>query len=132
MKANLLLVHNIRALLHARRMKAGDLAFYCGHKGAWMSKILNGQRGLSIDDLDRIADFFGVTAGDLFRPGISPVLERRRQSRRKGVVERRQGERRGLQRTTLLRAMEGEDQAWSPPAGMPPKTTPEKGSDGRA
>lgn len=95
MRASYLLIHNLKALIHSRGVTAHDLAFFCGHKGAWASKILSGQRGIAVDDLDKVADFFGVTVDQLFRPGIASVLERRRSlDRRQGPEDRRQSDRR--------------------------------------
>lgn len=94
LRAGYLLTHNIKALIRARGVTAADLAFFCRHKPAWASKVLANQRGISLDDIDCIADFFGVTVDQLFRPGIAAVLERRQQDRRVGPRDRRQSERR--------------------------------------
>lgn len=94
LKASYLLVQNIKALLRSRGVSAADMAFFCRHKPAWASKILAGQRGIALHDFDTIADFFGITVDQLFRPGIAPVLERRRLERRHGPADRRKGDRR--------------------------------------
>lgn len=94
MKAHYILIHNIRALLQARGASAKDLAEFAGHKPAWLSKILAGERGIQFDDLDRIADFFGLTVAQLLQYGVTPLLERRKKERRTGPGDRRQGERR--------------------------------------
>lgn len=99
MRASYLLVQNIKALLRSRGVTAADMAFFCRHKGAWASKILKGERGIALADLDCIADFFGITVDQLFRPGIAPILERRRAERRHGVADRRKGDRRGKTNT---------------------------------
>lgn len=91
MKAQLLLALNIRTLLKARGAKDADLAFYCGHGRAWISKVLAGQREVAYGDLDKVADFFGLTLADLFSYGISPKLERRKATRRAGS-DRRTGQ----------------------------------------
>lgn len=88
-KANYLLVQNIRALLARRGESDRALAMWCGHRPAWLSKILTTERGIKLKDLDKIADFFGLTVAQLFQEGISPLTERRRGERR------RLGERRG-------------------------------------
>jgi len=92
-KAEYLLLENIRALLAARGVDAKALAFAVGHSQAWISKILNGDRKMSIANMDKIAAYFGLTAAQLLSPGISALTERRRGDRRKGD-ERRQADRR--------------------------------------
>lgn len=94
MKAHYILVQNIRALLSARGSSAKDLAEFAGHRPAWLSKILAGERGVQFGDIDKIADFFGLTQAQLFQYGISDLLERRKADRRVGEPERRKGERR--------------------------------------
>jgi transcriptional regulator with XRE-family HTH domain len=94
LKANYLLVENIRALLAARGEDDKALAMWCGHKPAWLSKIMSGERGIKLPDLDRVADFFGLTVAQLFQHGISPLTERRRAERRSGK-DRRVRDRRG-------------------------------------
>jgi transcriptional regulator with XRE-family HTH domain len=95
MKSRVILTENIRTLLHARRMTDLALAEACGHRAAWLSKILSGERGIKLEDLDRIADVFDVVPADLFRHGITPMVNRRRRlDRRVGPAERRQGQRR--------------------------------------
>lgn len=89
-KAQLLLAENIRTLLYRRRLEAGALAIWCGHKPPWISKIISGRRGVQIPDLGRIADFFGLTIAELFSPALSHVAERRKDQRRSGA-ERRSG-----------------------------------------
>lgn len=61
---------------------------YCGHKPAWISKILDGERGMKLSDLDKVADFFGLTVSQLLQQGISPLTERRRHQRRGGSDRR--------------------------------------------
>lgn len=95
LKANVLLIQNIRALLAGRGVDDRALALYCGHKPAWLSKILSGERGIQLSDLDKVADFFGLTVSQLLCHGISPLTERRRVNRRSGddrrVMDRRRG-----------------------------------------
>lgn len=90
LKANFLLVQNIQSLLAARGETAKSLAQWAGHKPAWLSKILSGDRGIKLSDLDKIADFFGLTVAHLFQHGISTLTERRRTARRTGK-DRRSG-----------------------------------------
>jgi len=99
-KAKYLLVQNIRTLLAARGVDDKALATWCGHQPAWLSKILAGDRGIKLSDLDCIADFFGLTVMQLFSPGISALTERRRFARRK-TDRRAVGDRRGQQRPLI-------------------------------
>ncbi len=90
MKASRVLSENVSALLKARGMSQHDLAQWCGKTDAWLSAILAGRRGMGVEDLDKMADFFGYRAYQLFVPGISRTSERRRSDRR-SRVERRIG-----------------------------------------
>lgn len=94
MRADLLLAENIRALLARRRHTERELARWCGHSGPWLNKILMGERGIRLKDLDKVADFFGLRVDQLFAPGISPLTERRGLDRRSGNDRRQRGERR--------------------------------------
>jgi transcriptional regulator with XRE-family HTH domain len=95
MKSTRLLRANLRALLRARGQTPHDLAFFCRRSDAWISKILNEDehdsqaRDLPLKYLDRIADFFGVAAYQLFQPGISAITERRKANDRRTGIERR-------------------------------------------
>jgi hypothetical protein len=100
LKAKYLLIQNIRALMAARRVEGSTLSLWCGHKPPWLSKILQGERGMSFEDLDCVADFFGLLPSQLLSPGISSLTERRRFERRRG--ERRGGrDRRGVPRPPI-------------------------------
>lgn len=90
LRADLLLVRNIQALLNGRGIDATALAVWCGHKAPWISKILSGDRGVQMKELGKIADFFGLTVSQLFQYGIDPLTERRRAERRSGN-DRRDG-----------------------------------------
>lgn len=94
LKAQLILAHNITALLRARHASKRGLAFFCGHEPPWLSKVLTGERGVQSEDLDKIADFFGLTVADLFTYGISPKLERRKAERRSPLDRRANQDRR--------------------------------------
>jgi transcriptional regulator with XRE-family HTH domain len=87
-KVTYLLVQNIRALLTARGVDDKALAMFCGHKPAWLSKIMSGERGINLNDLDKVADCFGLTVAQLLSPGVSPLTERRRRARRSGIDRR--------------------------------------------
>lgn len=91
LRTDVLLVENIRALLSARGVDASALAVWCGHRAAWISKIMSFERGCRVKDLGRIADFFGLSVADLLTHGISPLTERRRVHRRSGQ-DRRAGQ----------------------------------------
>lgn len=96
MRTDLLLVANIRSLLHARGQDQRALASWVGHHETWLSKVMREDRGVRLKDLDRIADFFGISVHQLLAPGVSTVSERRRGPRRSGrerrnPVDRRQG-----------------------------------------
>jgi hypothetical protein len=96
-----LLAQNVRALLHARRLDNKALAVWCGHTSAWISKVLKNERGVQLQDLSRMADFFGLTVAQLFQHGISHVTERRRRDRRLGVDRRSGLDRRARERPRL-------------------------------
>ena len=95
LKASYLLIQNIRALLAGRGVDDKALAMFCGHKPAWLSKILSGERGMGLSDMDKVADFFGLTVAQLLQHGISPLTERRRTTRRQGHDRRLQDRRVG-------------------------------------
>lgn len=88
MRAQSLLKQNVEALLRARHQQDKDLAMWVGHSGGWISKVFKGERNIRVTDLDRIADFFGLSVYQLFAPGIGPLTERRVVQRRK-LKERR-------------------------------------------
>lgn len=91
LKALYLLRTNIRSLLNARKEDQKTLAEWCGHDKSWINKFLNEGRGMQMQDLDRIATFFGLEAYQLFQPGISILTERRHSADRRGGRERRIG-----------------------------------------
>jgi transcriptional regulator with XRE-family HTH domain len=94
LRADVLLIENIRSLLNARGDDQRALAQWCGHRAAWISKILSAERGVQTADLSKIADFFGLTVAELFQHGISPLTERRHAHRRSGGERRVLGDRR--------------------------------------
>lgn len=92
MKAPFILRHNITALLAARKETATSLARYCGNHKTWASQFLTGKRDeLQLEDIDKIADFFGIANYQLFQPGINTLTERRRTLDRRASQERRIG-----------------------------------------
>lgn len=92
LRAHFALVQNIRALIASRGVSGTDVAQAAGHKPPWLSKILSADRGIGLQDLDKIAAFFDIEVCDLFRPGIAALLERRRgmPDRRIGTKDRRE------------------------------------------
>lgn len=80
---------NVSALLHARNQKAKSLALWCRKSENWISKILKNKTQARMEDLDRIADFFGIATYQLFQPGISSITERRRAQDRRSGQDRR-------------------------------------------
>lgn len=103
MRAPLLLVRNIEALLAARREDQAALARWCYKKPSWLNKILRSSREMQFKDLDRVADFFGIAVYQLLQPGISALTERRLGADRRGGKERRLGH---AQRAMLELAVE--------------------------
>lgn len=96
LKALYLLRENIRYLLDKRHESQTALAQFCGHQKAWINKFLNDRniingREVSIADMDKIAQFFGLAVYQLFQPGISALGERRSASDRRSGQDRRIG-----------------------------------------
>src|SRR4051812_44848470 len=85
------LAENVSALLAARHQKQTELARWCRRSDVWVSQFLRGERNWQLDDLDRVADFFGLALYQLFQPGISAVTERRSGVERRGKQDRRIG-----------------------------------------
>lgn len=91
-----ILRENLRALLDKRGETQTALAKACGHEKAWISKFLADRnyidgREVSLVDLDKIAEFLGVSTFQLFQPGVSRTTERRTGTDRRTFVERRIG-----------------------------------------
>jgi transcriptional regulator with XRE-family HTH domain len=87
-RADLLLAENIRALLAARHIDGSALSMAIGHTPSWLSKIMNGDRKMSVEDAGKVAAYFGLTISELLTHGVSRVTERRKVSRR-GTTDRR-------------------------------------------
>lgn len=81
-RADLLLAENVRALLAARNVDGSSLSMALNHTPSWLSKIMNGDRNMSVEDAGRVASYFGLTVAELFQPGISLATERRHRDRR--------------------------------------------------
>lgn len=85
-----LVKQNIRTLLKARGQDQKDLARWCRRTESWISQILTKpDRGFSIKEMDRIADFFGLATYQLFQPGLSHMTERRQGKERRAGADRR-------------------------------------------
>jgi hypothetical protein len=99
LKALYLLKQNLRTLLWKRKEDQVTLAKHVGHTKAWINKFLSpnppppGEKepAISLRDLDRIADFFGLAPYQLFQPGISALTERRTSADRRSGQDRRIG-----------------------------------------
>lgn len=83
------LAEHLRHLLKLHGYGKQDVAFALGYQPSWTTKILNGDRPLSTDDIPRVAAFFGLTVDQFVAPGLSTLTDRRQFPRRKG--ERRKG-----------------------------------------
>lgn len=106
-----LLIRNVKALLADRKIDDKALSMWAGHKPPWISKILAGTRGVQLEDLGKIADFFGLTVAELLTHGRSFETDRRRTTRRAGTDRRSGRDRRGTPR----------EPPSSPPVRFPPK-----------
>lgn len=105
MKAERLAIANIAALMDDRGYKQKDLAMWCHKTETWASQLLHHKRGLTLEMIDLIADFFGCTAHDLFQPGLSGISDRRKGERRSGK-DRREGVGLRLMRRDILPSLE--------------------------
>jgi transcriptional regulator with XRE-family HTH domain len=90
-KALFLIRENIRTLLARRGESQTALARYCGHDKSWINKFLNEGRGVQLDDLDKIAAYFGIEPYQLMQPGIARLTERRSGAERRTNTDRRIG-----------------------------------------
>lgn len=80
-------------------LKQKDIAFALRKHVSWVNKFLLGKRPVHIADLDALADLFGLTAYQLFVPGISERTERRSGKDRRTGKERRKGFPRAMMET---------------------------------
>lgn len=81
---------NVESLLAKRRRTKADLAAEMKIDPSTLTKFLNGTREIQFHHLDGMVSFFGLSAYQLFQPGISPLLERRvLRDRRMGIDRRR-------------------------------------------
>lgn len=89
MKAERLINENIGALLRGKGTDQKTLAQWCRKTEVWLSFKLAGKRAWKVDELDRVADFFGIATYQLLQPGIAVTSERRTGYDRRSVKERR-------------------------------------------
>lgn len=68
----------VRTLMTARAEDQGDLAHVLGVTQAAVSNKLTGKTRWSIDDLDRMAEHYGIRAGDFLRGPADLLLPHRR------------------------------------------------------
>jgi transcriptional regulator with XRE-family HTH domain len=83
---------NVKALLRERKENQKDLAFAIKRHPTTINKFLQGTREIQLEDLDGIADFFGIQPYELFQPGGYALSERRSGLERRTGKERRVGE----------------------------------------
>lgn len=100
MKAGRRLAENVVELLERHHLTQHDLAQWCRKSDPWVSQFLRGERNWQLDDLDRVADCFGLQTYQLFLPGVSQRTERRSGVDRRSVKERRVGQARQFMMTT--------------------------------
>ncbi|WP_076349317.1 helix-turn-helix domain-containing protein [Alicyclobacillus vulcanalis] len=53
-------VERIEKLRASRGVMKRQISLVCGKNASWYSKILSGERRLTIDDLEKISEYFGV------------------------------------------------------------------------
>lgn len=93
-----ILRRRVDALLHHSGKSRKELALYVGKQPSWTTDFLLGHNGLKLQDLDKIARFFGISVPSLFELDGYRFRDRRRSQRRAGVADRRcNGERRKAQ-----------------------------------
>lgn len=88
MKAVRLLAENIAALLAMQHKTQTALGKHCKHSKTWTSQFLHGKREWKLDDLDRVADFFGYEVHELFQQGLVYDRRARKVDRRSGRERR--------------------------------------------
>ncbi len=87
--ANEQLRRNVKELMRWRKLTQATLAAKIDVSQPWLSKRLTGVTPFQIEDVDSIANAFGLTASQLLCQGQGQWDRRRGQDRRIGV-ERRQ------------------------------------------
>lgn len=67
------IAEEIRALLGRRRMSQRQLAVVLGVSPAWLNYRLTGVQEIGVNDMQRIADAFGVPLTDLLPANLRPA-----------------------------------------------------------
>ena len=119
MKSQRILRQNIAAILRARGMTPADLAKACGLSRSWATKVFKErrdpreQRPITMQHLEKFVEVLGLSAYQLFQPGISHLTERRKgRDRRSGQDRRIDARRSGLPSTPIRQlAVTPEDEA---------------------
>ncbi len=75
-------------LLEHEQISRKDLAAYLGHARSWTTEFLNASHGCSLDDVDKIARYFGLSVPQLFELDGVRFRDRRRGQRRSGLDRR--------------------------------------------
>jgi len=91
MNATEILRRRLDSLLqHAGRTRK-DFAIYLGKQPSWSTEFFQGRHGMTLNDLDRAARFFGLSLSDLFQIDGHKFRDRRRTQRRSGHERRAVG-----------------------------------------
>ena len=65
-KARLVFAQRLRELRLARGLSQEALAERCGLHRTYVGSVERGERNISLDNIERLAEALGVTAGNLF------------------------------------------------------------------
>jgi transcriptional regulator with XRE-family HTH domain len=88
--ANALLQVNVKELMRWRKLTQAELSAKLGVSQPWLSKRLTGVTPFQIEDVDSIANAFGLTASQLLCAGQGQWDRRRGDDRRRGEDRRRE------------------------------------------
>ena len=111
MKSQRILRQNIAAILRARGMTPADLAKVCGLSRSWATKVFKerrdprDQRQITMQHLEKFVEVLGLSAYQLFQPGISHLTERRKGKDRRSGQDRRIDARRSDLPSTPIRQL---------------------------
>jgi transcriptional regulator with XRE-family HTH domain len=90
LKALAHLQRNLEALRQARGYTRRAIALRLGkHEGSISKFFKHGTRPITLDDLDKLCDLFGVELYELFLPGVGHLTERRTGQERRHGKDRR-------------------------------------------
>ena len=70
--ANVTVAQNIRAELALADATQADVASYLGRNEMWFSRRMNGSPAFSTNEIQAVADFFGIKPGALFEKADRP------------------------------------------------------------